>query len=513
MSSADSLSDEKSIWPKRAEIMKLDPLITTTLQKVREAGGNPGSLYVVGGLLRDLRLNRPPRHANVDLAVPSGAVWFAQHLAKALGGAYVLLDEPMGSARVVIEAADEDGTSRKVELDVNDFRAPTIEEDLRLRDFTFNAMAVRLDDWLANPATPAPLLDPLGGARALADRAIRACFPDTFKADPLRILRAFRFQAELGFMPEPQTQEWMHTAVPLLTNVSWERIRDELFLILETDRAHAAFTHMDKLGILDALLPELAAGREVDQGDFHHLDVLEHQLEALRIGDEMLKDFAEFSPTLHPVLADYCAQPFVEKRTRKGMIKLGALLHDIGKPSMRQVHPDGEIWFIGHEHSGAELADPLARRMCLSNREAEILVTLVRHHLHPGFLSREAQLTRRAIYRFYKDLGESGPACLLMWWCDRMATRGSKSRLDQVDEQHRFLEEMLSAYFFKAEEVVRPPRLVDGHQLMRTFGLKPGPKIGELLALIEEAQAEGRVSSAEEALQLAKEALDNAFPS
>jgi tRNA nucleotidyltransferase/poly(A) polymerase len=172
------------------------------------------------------------------------------------------------------------------------------------------------------------------------------------------------------------------------------------------------------------------------------------------------------------------------------------------------VEADGEIWFLGHEQTGAELAAPVMERLRLSNRERQTVCQLVRHHLRPGFLSREPALTRRAVYRFYKDLGEDGPACLLTWWADRMATRGPKSRLDQLDQQRARLEEILNAYFFKAEEVVRPPRLVDGRQLMARFQLTPGPLVGELLSAIEEAQAEGAIRSAEEAFALARQRLD-----
>lgn len=132
---------------------------------------------------------------------------------------------------------------------------------------------------------------------------------------------------------------------------------------------------------------------------------------------------------------------------------------------------------------------------------------LVLHHLRPGFLSREPVVTRRAMYRFFKELGDNGPACLLTWWADRMATRGPQSRLDQIDQQRARLEELLNAYFFKADEVVKPPRLIGGHQLMTALHLQPGPLIGELLGAIEEAQAEGRIHSPEEALALARERL------
>jgi len=129
----------------------------------------------------------------------------------------------------------------------------------------------------------------------------------------------------------------------------------------------------------------------------------------------------------------------------------------------------------------------------------------VLYHLRPGHLSREPQLTPRAIFRFFRDVGEDGPACLLMWWADRLATRGPASRLDQIDQQRARLEELLRAYFLKAEEAVKPPRVIDGNQLMAALGITPGPLVGRMLMAIEEAQAEGRVRSQEDALALARE--------
>ncbi len=470
------------------------------------------SCAVVGGVLRDQLLARQSTHWNIDLAVDREALTLGGALAERLHGAFVPLDEAAGSVRIVIGAHDSASAQDKaprIELDLNDYRAPTLEADLALRDFTVNALAAPLVSWLAAPEDTRGWIDPLNGRADLAARLLKPCFSGTFLADPLRVLRAGRFMAQLSFTLEPSALALMRSAVARLAAVSGERVRDELILLLETDRAHPALEMLNAIEALDVVLPELSQGRGVDQGDFHHLDVLGHQLEAVRQGDRMLADFAEFSPELQPVLSDYCRGTVVDRRTRKGLIKLGSLLHDIGKPSMRQVHPNGEIWFIGHEHTGADLAEPLAERLCLSNRESNLLVALVRNHLRPGFLSREAQLTRRAVYRFYKDLGEDGPACLLMWWCDRMATRGKKSRVDQIDQQRSFLEQMLQPYFFRAAEVIAPPRLVDGNQLMQALSLKPGPMIGKLLGIIEEAQAEGLIHTPAEALSLAKDACQD----
>jgi putative nucleotidyltransferase with HDIG domain len=471
--------------------------VLARVQRFMQARGITG--YVVGGLLRDQLLRRPLALLNVDLAIPAKALAVSRELAAQLGGAWVPLDETAGSARVVLTVE-----GHRLELDLNDFRGATIEEDLARRDFTINALAIALSDWLRDPQTLRPLIDPLDGARALERRELVACFPGAFEDDPVRILRAVRFAAQLGFALAPSVPPLMRRAIPRLPHVSGERIRDELLAIFETDRAHGAVETLNALGALDAVFPELSAGRGVDQGDFHHLDVLSHQLETVAQADRFLADFAEFSEPLRASLANYCGEQPVERRSRKGLIKLAGLLHDVGKPARRAVHPDGEVWFLGHEQVGAELVAAIAERLRLSNRESTMVTRLVRHHLRPGFLSREPQLTRRAVYRFFKELEEDGPGCLLMWWADRMATRGSKSRLDQIAQQRSRLEELLRAYFFHAEEVVKPLRLVDGHRLMQAFHLSPGPLIGELLGAIEEAQAEGRIQTSEDALALAR---------
>jgi len=482
---------------------QVSPTLIETLARVQAFAAARGvSCYLVGGLLRDQLLGRPLRHLNVDLAVPRQGVETARALAEHLRGAFVPLDEAAGSARVVVAA---DGA--RCELDVSEFRGPTLDADLCRRDFTINAMAIAVEDWLKDPRRPQPLIDPLQGREALARRRLIACFPGAFEEDPVRILRAFRFVAQLEFVLDPAAAALMARGLAALPQVSGERIRDELIAIFDTSRAADALRSLDQLGAIDVVFPELIAGRGLDQGDFHHLDVLAHQLEAVAQADRFLADFAEFSAPLRRPLAEYCAEELVERRSRSALIKLAALLHDVGKPSSRQVHPDGEIWFLGHEQTGVKLAEGIVERLRLSNRESQMVCQIVLHHLRPGFLSREPQLTRRAVYRFFKGLGDCGPACLLEWWADRMATRGSKSRLDQIDEQRRFLEEMLGAYFFKAEEVVAPPRLVDGRRLMQEFRLAPGPLIGELLAAIEEAQAEGRIRTSEEALALAREKL------
>ena len=467
------------------------------------AAANRLDFFVVGGAVRDALLGRarPDKALNLDFAIPSGALAAARRLAAHLHGTYVLLDEEMGSARII---ADDGGA--RIELDLSDFRGPTLEADLRLRDFTINAMAVPLAAWCAG-SWESELVDPTEGRRDLAARTLRACFPGTFEEDPLRILRAFRFASELMCAWDPALPGLLQAAAPGLARVSGERIRDELFGIFHTDYASHAVREMERLGLIEVLFPELVPGRGMDQGGFHHLNVLEHQLETIAQCDRVLKDFAEFSPDLREPMARYVEAHPVEPRSIKAMIKLGGLLHDVGKPATKRVKEDGQIWFLGHEHFGAELVTAVGERLKLSNREAQTLWKLVLYHLRPGHLSRAPVLTRRAIFRFYRDLEEDGPACLFVWWADRLSTLGPLSHVNQIDQQRAFLEELFRAYFFKPEEAVRPPKLIDGNELMKELSLPPSPKIGTLLSAIQEAQAEGSVSSRDEALALARSLL------
>lgn len=458
--------------------------------------------YLVGGFLRDTLMARPRPVTNIDLAVASKALESARALAAALGGTYICLDAATGCGRVVMTSA-----RGHLSLDVSDFRGPTIEDDVRRRDFTINAMALPLSSWTATGDWSGRLVDPLNGQADLRARRLVACYERAFLDDPLRMLRAFRFAVQLDCALDPGLFPLMTVAAPRLATVAGERLRDELFGILHTDRAHWVVQQLNAVGALDVVFPEIVVGRGIDQGSYHHLDVLGHQLETVAQCDRMLADFAEFSAELREPLRRHVVEEAVEGRSLKALIKLAGLYHDVGKPATRRVKSDGEIWFIGHEQFGADLVESVTQRLRLSNRESDLVRHLVLYHLRPGHLSRLPQLTARAIFRFFRDLGNDGPACLLVWWADRMATRGTSSRLDQIDQQRARLEELIRAYFFKADEVVKPPRLIDGRQLMDALGLSPGPVVGELLRAIEEGQAVGQVRSQEDAMALAKEFL------
>ncbi len=193
----------------------------------------------------------------------------ARDLAQALSGTYVLLDEQERTARVV---AGPDT------LDLAEFRGPTLEEDLKGRDFTINAMALDLAALLAGE--PPELIDPLGGLTDLAAGQVRMVAADNLAYDPLRLLRAYRFAATHGFAITPETAAAIQALAPALAKVAGERVHYELFQLLAAPRAAGVLRDMDRTGLLTQVFPELADMKGVPQDGYHHLNVFEHSLEA-----------------------------------------------------------------------------------------------------------------------------------------------------------------------------------------------------------------------------------------
>ncbi len=481
------------------------------------AEGEGRSVYLVGGCLRDEMLRRDglagvehrADRLNIDLAIERGAIDAAQRWARELRGAFVLLHESFGSARIVLD----NGT----EVDVTDFRGATIEDDLRGRDFTVNALALPIAHATVERWSERDLIDPLGGVQDVRQGRLRLCSPTALRDDAVRIVRGIALAARYGFALDDEAITAIRASAPLLRHVAMERVMEPCWTLMAQANAAPWVAKMEAWGVLDAVLPELTAGRGVDQGGYHHLAVLPHQIEALRQLELLLNDAAVFGDRHREELLAYLQEPLSEWHPRVSVMKWSVLLHDIGKPSSRSVDEAGRVWFIGHEVVGAQMAESLAERLRFARREQAALVTMVRQHLRPGQLARlrrnsvvagtggtaELQPTPRAIFRFFRDAGAEGMATLIVWLADRQATMGPDADPETLPGDAAMIAELLGRYFDKMAEAVGPPRLVDGRQLMAHLGVGPGPLIGRLLRELAEAQVEGEVHTEDEALQLA----------
>lgn len=451
--------------------------------------------YLVGGFLRDGRLGRPTR--DLDLAVAGDARKLASSLAQLWGGRYLLLDEThQVVARVVLPSG--------FQLDLTTMRG-VIADDLAQRDFTIDALAFSLAD--LDSTTPT-LIDPFGGQRDLAVGLVRALGENSFVADPLRLLRGVRLAAELGFCLEEETSAWMGRHSWRLTQVAPERITAELSVILSLSGASPWLRAMGELGILSAIMPELKATKEVAQPKEHHWDVFDHSLETVAAVEALLGGPTPswLSPSAlalvpsWPEVRRHLGEEVAGGRPRRVILKLAALLHDVAKPQTKTMEPAGRIRFFGHAKEGAQVAATILERLRFSAREVRQVAAMVENHLRPGQLGDDPP-TLRAVHRYFRDLGEVALDTLVLGLADHLATRGPNLDLGEWREHLALVEFLLSCYF-ETPEVVSPPKLVDGHLIMERFGLAPGPRIGQLLAQVREAQAQGEVSTPEEALAL-----------
>jgi poly(A) polymerase/tRNA nucleotidyltransferase (CCA-adding enzyme) len=489
-----------------------------TLQGYLEAHKVPS--WLVGGSVRDLVLNRPI--ADLDVAVDGDAPELARAFADATGGAWVLLDAETGSARVVWpEAGFVAGRPRT--LDLVRLRAASIQDDLRGRDFTINALALPLEHLSDSDAQ---LIDPLGGLEDLRQHVLRACAPTSISDDPLRMLRAVRLAGQLNFTLADDLVAELRERHSEILRVSAERIRDELLKILSLPYAGQWVEFLDDVRLLTTIIPELEPSRDCDQPNLHFLPVLGHLIEAVVAADWLLDQLGEpgddgtrIVPDAVWAIPELSARlPFADRLLahfdeivdgvpRLALFKLAVLLHDVAKPQTKGIKPDGGVTFYDHQAIGAEIAWNIARRLRLSRAACDYVRLIVREHMRPGQLNALGPaLTLRAVYRFFRATGSSGPEVLLHSLCDHLAMQGPN--LDPAGwEWHvGWTAEMLHL-FYEEPTTIRPEPILRGDDLIRELGMQPGPAIGRLLEDVREAQAAGEIRTREEALAWARQHL------
>ena len=448
-------------------------------------------LYLVGGVLRDLILNRKKDNPDFDFCLKRSAITFGRVLAKKLKAGFVVLDEEHAACRLVKKIEGKYYT-----FDFTDFRAPTLEKDLLHRDFTINSLALALSDVFSGQDLNVAIIDPYSGREDLANKIIRVTHKNSFKEDPLRILRAFSFSCMLGFVLSDETKKLVNSDKQKISSVSSERIRDELFKVFDSNQAYAALVTLDKLKILELIFPEIKPMRKIGQGPYHHLDVWQHTLETLRHFETLLE---EAKKDLQ--IKDYLDEQVSSLRKRSSLIKFACILHDVGKPkAMRREKK--KIIFHGHERIGLGITRIICRRLKLSNDECHCLERIVLWHLRPGYLAGNLKPTERAIFRYFRDTGTEALAVLLLSLADQRATKGPLTTA-LSRRNHEKTVKALIARLLKKKDEKKLVRFLSGFDIMRKFKLPASPLIGKVLSELEEAQAVGKIKNKTEAFGLA----------
>jgi len=430
--------------------------------------------YLVGGCVRDLFLNRKPKDWDVTTnAKPEEIINLFEK---------TFYENEYGTVGVVNEGVEDKAlaiievTPYRIEAKYTDKRRPdsvsfsaTLEDDLKRRDFTINAVALDCEENI--------VVDPFHGREDMQKGIIQTVGdPDErFEEDGLRIMRAIRMYAELGFSIGEETEKSIEKKAILLSHVAKERIRDEFIRIIMSPDPMKGLSLAHTLGILQFMVPELEKAIGIKQNKAHAYDVWTHLLKSLQCAAD--KNWPQH-------------------------IRLAALFHDISKPETRRWSPEKNEWtFYGHEVVGERVTKKILKELRFPGEMIEIVTKLVRWHM---FFSDTEQITHSAVRRLIANVGKEKVWDLMnVRVCDRVGTGRPKENPYRLRKYKAMIEEVL-------EDPVSVGMLkIDGSHIMKISNTPPGPKIGHILhALLEEALEEPSINTQkileEKALELAK---------
>ncbi|WP_424246056.1 poly(A) polymerase [Elusimicrobium posterum] len=491
------------------------------LSKILYSVIGEGGFYV-GGCVRDAALKR--LSGDIDIALPKELVKPAAiKLAKELNAAVFEMDAQFGVWRIVTR-------KENLQIDLTAFQGKDLEEDLKRRDFTVNALAYPLsalpeikitkkDDKifsLLQKLNKKKIIDLNKGLFDIIKKTINANDKKVFAEDPLRILRAYRTSAELGYKISPATVKLMRESYPLALAPAGERIHEELTRICNSQAAYATIAQMDKNGFLTTLFPALEEQRECAVVYYGKGGVLKHTLAVVERMDYLLTNLKKVFPKYSAKLKDFTQQ--------KHIYIMAALLHDVAKPATAK-EINGRLRFFFHEEKGAAMARVILQNFRYSADDIKLISAMIGEHLRPSNLASNNVITDRGVYKFFRDLGSAGVPMLLLCWADyasyishatiakilpethkKIKTLEECNPSSNVDKTLRHMQviNFMFKKYFETPHKINPPKIIDGKEIMDLLKIKPGKQVGEILNAVAEAQVEGKISTKEEAQEFVK---------
>ena len=423
------------------------------------------SCYLVGGYVRDILLNR--KSTDIDIMVEGDALAYAKILGRKIGVPKIVEFEEFGTARIPYDKFEIEVSSARSESYTKDSRNPKIEfstfkDDMSRRDFTVNAIASSI-----HPDSFGELHDPFSGIKDLhKGLIITPLDPDTtFDDDPLRMLRAIRFSAQLGFDIAPNLLDSISRMKERMKIISWERITQELIKILSTKQPSIGFYALRDTGLLEIILPEFSIMQGVEiKNNMSHKDVFIHTL-------QVIDNAAELSDKME--------------------IRFAALVHDIAKPQTKRFI-NGKGWtYHAHEAVGIHLMRKLSKRMKLSNELTDYLCKLIKLHLRPISLAMKG-VTDSAIRRLIVEAGDDIDDLMVL--CRADITTKNKHKIKKYLNNFARVEELVKNVRLRDElRAFQSP--VRGKEIMEKFNLSPGKDVGKIKKAIEDAILDGEIDN------------------
>lgn len=466
---------------KILEKIKHDDIINKIKEHATKTKGDI-DVYLVGGLIRDFYLDK--ENLDKDIIVDKiDAEKFAKSLAQSINAKFIPLDEENKIYRLILK----DKTNY---IDIANPIGESIEDDLKRRDLTINAIAINLKSH--------ELLDVTGGLNDLKSKTIKHISEQNFVDDPLRLLRAFRFKAMLGFKLDKELTEIIKRHAKKIRKPAMERINYELLKLFSGDFCEDALKSMDETGLIDEILPVMIDVKKVPSNAHHHLNLFEHSIETVKQIQDIYNNSDE-KVKAHLQRVDFGGT------TRLAHLKLAGFLHDIGKFDTWTIEEDsGKHRFIKHDDIGSKMGIKLLKSMKFSKKQIDYISKMIKYHIYPSHVICSPDINEKIYMRFIRKMEDDVIDVITLAKADRLSARGEAITETIINKNINGLSELLSFYISIKDELKPLPKLLSGEEIMKMLNLKPSKELGKIIKTLQEAQLAGDVTTKEEAIDFVK---------
>ena len=439
-------------------------------------------VYVVGGVIRDLYTGK--ENFDKDLIVCNEeAKEYALNLAEKLDATFITLDEENKIYRLVLQ-------DKKTFLDITNPINNSLEEDLKRRDFTINSIAMNIATFEA--------IDFNNGIKDLKNKRIKMIDEKNFIDDPLRLLRAYRFQAVTGFEIDSKTEHTIKKHIKLINKPAKERINYELMKLFDGAYTVKALLNMDKSGLLYEILPIFLDVKKVPPNTHHHLDLLHHSIETVN-------QIQNFYNIAKPEVKEHLDKVDFGGFSRIAHLKLAGFMHDIGKYSCWTIEEDtGRHRFIKHEDVGGKMASPILKELKFSKKQIEYICKMIKNHIYPSHVIATEILTDKVKMRYVRKMEDDVIDNIFLAMSDRLSARG-KAITDEIVHNNISGLTNLMKFYLEVKDNLEPlPKLLSGEEIMEILNIPPSKKLGEIIKALQEEQFNGEINTKEQAIEFVK---------
>ena len=435
-------------------------------------------IYLVGGAVRDILMNK--KTYDRDLIVCDiNASEFSEKLAKILDATFITLDEENKIYRLVLN-------DKLNYLDITEPIEHSLEKDLKRRDLTINSIAINIKS--------GEVIDINNGINDLNNKIINMISTENMYDDPLRMLRAYRFQAALGFDVSKDIKDFTEANYKLINKSAKERITYELMKIFDGYFTDKSLSEMGNL--LEEILPVIKEVKQVPPNTHHHLDLFNHSIETVK-QIQYIYNNSSNSVKEHLNRVDFGGF------SRLSHLKFAGFLHDIGKFSTWKVI-EGRHRFIKHDDVGAKMSVKILKNMNFSNKQIDYISLMIKNHIYPSSVMSAPEVNDKVMMRFVRKMDLNSIDVIILAMADRLSARGPEITEEMVDNNIRNLSHLLDFYLEKRESLEPLPVLLDGNEVMNILKIKPSKQLGNIMNELHEAQMSGDILTKSQAIDFIK---------